>query len=129
MKRVGVDVGGTFTDPTDVDDDAGMIRVHKLPTTPGDPSQGTVQGIEDVTRQAGESLSVLDSVFHGTTIATTRDRAQWCDGRNDHERGLPRHPPHRAGTRSRSISQLPRNCGAALPGRAAPLPADRCPSG
>jgi 5-oxoprolinase (ATP-hydrolysing)/N-methylhydantoinase A len=70
MKRVGVDVGGTFTDLIYVDDDAGIIRVHKLPTTPGDPSQGTVQGIEDVTRQAGESPSALDSVFHGTTIAT-----------------------------------------------------------
>ncbi|HST26722.1 MAG TPA: hydantoinase/oxoprolinase family protein [Gaiellaceae bacterium] len=70
MKRVGVDVGGTFTDLIYVDDEAGVIRVHKLPTTPGDPSQGTVQGIEEVTRSAGESPSALDSVFHGTTIAT-----------------------------------------------------------
>ena len=43
MKRVGVDVGGTFTDLIYVDDEAGVIRVHKLPTTPEDPSQGTVQ--------------------------------------------------------------------------------------
>ena len=50
MKRVGVDVGGTFTDLIYVDDEAGVIRVHKLPTTPGDPSQGTVQGIEEVAR-------------------------------------------------------------------------------
>ena len=46
MKRVGVDVGGTFTDLIYVDDEASVIRVHKLPTTPGDPSQGTIQGIE-----------------------------------------------------------------------------------
>src|SRR5262249_26175988 len=45
-------------------------RVHKLPTTPGDPSQGTVQGIEEVTRQAEESPATLDGVLHGTTIAT-----------------------------------------------------------
>jgi N-methylhydantoinase A/oxoprolinase/acetone carboxylase beta subunit len=70
MKRVGVDVGGTFTDLIYVDDEAGLIRVHKLPTTPGDPSQGTVRGIEEITSQAGESPSALDSVFHGTTIAT-----------------------------------------------------------
>ncbi len=70
MKRVGVDVGGTFTDLIYVDDEAGVIRVHKLPTTPGDPSQGTVQGIEEVARLAGESPSALDPVFHGTTIAT-----------------------------------------------------------
>jgi len=70
MKRVGVDVGGTFTDLIYVDDEAGAIRVHKLPTTPGDPSQGTVQGIEEITREAGERPGALDSVFHGTTIAT-----------------------------------------------------------
>jgi N-methylhydantoinase A/oxoprolinase/acetone carboxylase beta subunit len=70
VKRVGVDVGGTFTDLIYVDDEAGVIRVHKLPTTPGDPSQGTIQGIEEVTSGAGESPAALDQVFHGTTIAT-----------------------------------------------------------
>ena len=70
MKRVGVDVGGTFTDLIYVDDEAGVIRVHKLPTTPGDPSQGTVQGIEEITSGAGETAGALDAVFHGTTIAT-----------------------------------------------------------
>jgi N-methylhydantoinase A len=70
MKRVGVDVGGTFTDLIYVDDEAGEIRVHKLPTTPEDPSLGTVQGIVEVAEQAGESPAALDQVFHGTTIAT-----------------------------------------------------------
>jgi len=70
VKRVGVDVGGTFTDLIYVDDEAGVIQVHKLPTTPGDPSRGTVQGIEEVTGEAGESPAGLDAVFHGTTIAT-----------------------------------------------------------
>jgi N-methylhydantoinase A/oxoprolinase/acetone carboxylase beta subunit len=70
MKRVGVDVGGTFTDLIYVDDEAGVIEVHKLPTTPADPSQGTIQGIEEVAGEAGESPSALDQVFHGTTIAT-----------------------------------------------------------
>jgi N-methylhydantoinase A/oxoprolinase/acetone carboxylase beta subunit len=70
MKRVGVDIGGTFTDLIYVDDEAGVIQVHKLPTTPGDPSQGTIQGIQDVTGGAGQSPAALDQVFHGTTIAT-----------------------------------------------------------
>jgi N-methylhydantoinase A/oxoprolinase/acetone carboxylase beta subunit len=70
VKRVGVDVGGTFTDLIYVDDVAGVIQVHKLPTTPGDPSRGTVQGIEQVTGEAGETPAALDSVLHGTTIAT-----------------------------------------------------------
>ncbi len=70
MKRLGVDVGGTFTDLIYVDDDGGTILVHKLPTTPEDPSQGTVQGIQELTALAGEDPSALDQVFHGTTIAT-----------------------------------------------------------
>src|SRR6266513_2862053 len=70
MKRLGVDVGGTFTDLIYVDDEAGRILVHKLATTPDDPSEGTVRGIRELTEQAGESPAVLDQVFHGTTIAT-----------------------------------------------------------
>src|SRR5438034_122108 len=70
MKRLGVDVGGTFTDLIYVDDEAGRILVHKLATTPADPSQGTVQGIRELAEQAGVAPSQLDQVFHGTTIAT-----------------------------------------------------------
>jgi N-methylhydantoinase A/oxoprolinase/acetone carboxylase beta subunit len=70
MRRVGVDVGGTFTDLIYVDDEGGKILVQKVPTTPEDPSEGTVQGIRDVAGQAGEQPSALDQVFHGTTIAT-----------------------------------------------------------
>jgi N-methylhydantoinase A/oxoprolinase/acetone carboxylase beta subunit len=70
VKRLGVDVGGTFTDLIYVDDDGGKILVHKLPTTPEDPSQGTVQGIQELAALAGEDPSALDQVFHGTTIAT-----------------------------------------------------------
>jgi N-methylhydantoinase A/oxoprolinase/acetone carboxylase beta subunit len=70
MKRLGVDVGGTFTDLIYVDDDEGEILVHKVPTTPDDPAQGTIQGIRELTEQAGASPSELDQVFHGTTIAT-----------------------------------------------------------
>ncbi len=70
MKRVGVDVGGTFTDLIYVDDEAGVIRVHKLATTPEDPSLGTIRGIRELTAEAGVDPSELDQVFHGTTIAT-----------------------------------------------------------
>ena len=70
MKRLGVDVGGTFTDIIYVDDESGKILVHKIPTTPGDPSQGTVQGVREITEQAAVAPSELDQVFHGTTIAT-----------------------------------------------------------
>jgi N-methylhydantoinase A/oxoprolinase/acetone carboxylase beta subunit len=70
VKRLGVDVGGTFTDLIYVHDEAGKILVHKVPTTPEDPSQGTVRGIRELTEAAEESPGELDQVFHGTTIAT-----------------------------------------------------------
>jgi N-methylhydantoinase A/oxoprolinase/acetone carboxylase beta subunit len=70
MKRLGVDVGGTFTDLIYVDDESGTVLVHKLATTPDDPSRGTVAGIQELTAQAGETPAALDQVFHGTTIAT-----------------------------------------------------------
>ena len=70
MKRLGVDVGGTFTDLIYVDDETGVVLVHKLPTTPDDPSRGTVKGVQELTAEAGQSPAALDQVFHGTTIAT-----------------------------------------------------------
>ncbi len=70
MKRLGVDVGGTFTDLIYVDDEAGSVLVHKIPTTPDDPSEGTVRGIEELTTRADVTPAALDQVFHGTTIAT-----------------------------------------------------------
>ena len=70
MKRIGVDVGGTFTDLVYVDDEAGVIRVHKLPTTPDDPSRGFVAGIDKALRLAGADAAALRHVLHGTTTAT-----------------------------------------------------------
>jgi len=70
VKRLGVDVGGTFTDLIYVDDETGTISVHKLATTPDDPSRGTVEGINELCEGAGTAPSQLDQVFHGTTIAT-----------------------------------------------------------
>ena len=46
MKRVGVDVGGTFTDLIYVDEDKGEVVVHKLPSTPADLSQATLDGVK-----------------------------------------------------------------------------------
>src|ERR1044072_4521910 len=70
MKRLGVDVGGTFTDLIYVDDESGKVLVPKLATTPADPSRGTVQGVRELAEQAGIDAGELDQVFHGTTIAT-----------------------------------------------------------
>jgi N-methylhydantoinase A/oxoprolinase/acetone carboxylase beta subunit len=58
---VGIDVGGTFTDIAILKD--GQISVHKLPSTPADPSQGVRQGIAEV------GIPEADFV-HGSTVAT-----------------------------------------------------------
>lgn len=69
MKRIGVDVGGTFTDVMYWDEN-GDIAVHKLPSTPHDPSVATVDGVRQLAEKAGISVSELDQFLHGTTVAT-----------------------------------------------------------
>ncbi|HEY4041064.1 MAG TPA: hydantoinase/oxoprolinase family protein [Rhodopila sp.] len=70
MKLIGVDVGGTFTDLVLTDTDTGQAVVHKVPTTPEDPSTGVMEGMISLCAIAGTSPSQIDQVLHGTTIAT-----------------------------------------------------------
>ncbi len=68
--RLGVDVGGTFTDLFLVDDgDHRQWRV-KTPSTPSDPSQGVLAGVVRICEQAGIAPGDLGNVVHGTTVAT-----------------------------------------------------------
>lgn len=69
MKRLGVDVGGTFTDLILWGDD-GTVSVHKTPSTNHDPSIGTMDGIEVLAGKAGVDPSEIEMFFHGTTVAT-----------------------------------------------------------
>ncbi|OZC49119.1 hydantoinase [Rhodococcus sp. RS1C4] len=69
MKRIGVDVGGTFTDLVLWDDD-GTVVVHKTPSTNHDPSIGTMDGIAVLAERAEIDPSEIDMFFHGTTVAT-----------------------------------------------------------
>ena len=70
MKRIGVDVGGTFTDLILVDEEAGRITGDKVPSTPDDPARGVVEGINRLCEKAGVQLSEIDNLLHGTTVAT-----------------------------------------------------------
>ncbi len=70
MKRVGVDVGGTFTDLILVDEEAGRITVDKVPSTPDDPARGVVEGVRGLCEKAGVPLGEVDNFLHGTTVAT-----------------------------------------------------------
>lgn len=69
MKRIGVDVGGTFTDFIYVDDN-GKIEVYKTSTTPHDPSVGMMEGINAICDKLNIDHSEIQEIFHGTTIAT-----------------------------------------------------------
>ena len=68
--RIGVDIGGTFTDLVWVDDATGAVKVGKLLTTPKDPSQAVEQGVVTLLADAGGAAAEVQSVIHGTTLAT-----------------------------------------------------------
>ncbi|MFC4292460.1 hydantoinase/oxoprolinase family protein [Sphingorhabdus arenilitoris] len=68
--RLGVDVGGTFTDLLLFNEESGAFWRHKTPSTPQDSSLGILNGVEVVCREAGVSLSEVDYFLHGTTVAT-----------------------------------------------------------
>lgn len=70
MKRIGVDVGGTFTDLYFSDDDQRVAVVEKVPSTPHDPSEAVINGIKMLCEKAGVPLSEIDQLVHGTTVAT-----------------------------------------------------------
>src|SRR5271167_5028697 len=70
MKTIGVDVGGTFTDIVYCDLDTGQVAIHKVSTTPDDPSRAIIQGIAEICRDNGIEAGDIDYVLHGTTTAT-----------------------------------------------------------
>jgi N-methylhydantoinase A len=70
MYRIGVDVGGTFTDFTLLNDASGEIHFFKTPSTPHDPSEAIetgLRGVLEANKVAPENVSYLG---HGTTVAT-----------------------------------------------------------
>src|SRR5512134_1565738 len=73
MYRIGIDVGGTFTDLVAVDD-AGRVAVAKAGSTPPDPSEGLIEGLRllatDLGIDLGELLARTERIVHGTTVAT-----------------------------------------------------------
>jgi N-methylhydantoinase A len=70
MKMIGVDVGGTFTDLVFCDTATDRIAIHKVPTTPEDPSAGVMAGIHQLCANVEISPDDVEHVFHGTTTAT-----------------------------------------------------------
>ena len=67
--RVGVDVGGTFTDVVLMDDGSGLT-VKKVLSTPHDYSEAILEALEDLLREHGAEGDRIEAVIHGTTVAT-----------------------------------------------------------
>ena len=65
MVVVGIDVGDTFTDLTEIDEATGAVRITKVPSTPNDEARAVMSGLERIAdpRQ-------VRRVVHGTTVAT-----------------------------------------------------------
>ena len=68
--RLGVDVGGTFTDLLLVNEKTGALHTAKVPSTPDDSSRGVFNGIHKVCEKASIEPGEITSVMHGTTVAT-----------------------------------------------------------
>ena len=70
MILIGVDVGGTFTDFVVTNTESRETGVHKVPTTPDDPSQGVITGLKEMCERFDISAGDVHHILHGTTIAT-----------------------------------------------------------
>ncbi|MCY4589560.1 MAG: hydantoinase/oxoprolinase family protein [Alphaproteobacteria bacterium] len=66
--RVGIDVGGTFTDFVLVDEARDLVFTGKQLTTSSDPGIAICEGVERVAREAGLELADIDGIVHGTTL-------------------------------------------------------------
>lgn len=68
--RLGVDVGGTFTDLLLINEKTGDTHTAKVPSTPEDSSIGVLNGISRICEESGVKPSEVELVMHGTTVAT-----------------------------------------------------------
>src|SRR5262245_31386197 len=67
--RIGVDIGGTFTDLVLICED-GSIFHRKVPSTPAAPEQAVLQGVLEIIEDAGVPPKVVTEIVHGTTVGS-----------------------------------------------------------
>jgi N-methylhydantoinase A len=68
--RVGIDIGGTFTDAAFVDEQSGAVHIIKVPSTPADPSGGFMAAVERGLQRCDVGGEAVRLVVHATTVAT-----------------------------------------------------------
>ncbi len=66
--RLGIDIGGTFTDFVLLDDATGQAHTYKCLTTPRDPSDAIEEGVRALASQAPDHVERLEEIIHGTTL-------------------------------------------------------------
>ena len=68
--RIGVDIGGTFTDAVLLSEATGETRIAKVPSTPADPSRGFLDAVDRILGLADAEPGDVSYLVHGTTVAT-----------------------------------------------------------
>ncbi len=68
--KIGIDVGGTFTDVVMVDEETGAFHYTKTPTTHHDLAEGVLEGLGEILEIGGVSMDRVGYLIHGTTIGT-----------------------------------------------------------
>ncbi len=68
--RVGIDIGGTFTDLAIVDEETGDTGVLKVPSTPDDYARGVIDALVSLTADNGASPDTISFLSHATTVVT-----------------------------------------------------------
>ncbi len=70
MLRIGVDIGGTFTDLALHDRHGNRLAIHKQLTTPEDPSLAVIEGVQKLGDNTAVAASAIGEIVHGTTLVT-----------------------------------------------------------
>ena len=68
--RIGIDIGGTFTDFAIMEEATGRLWIHKQLTTPDDPSAAVLDGLGHLLAKAGVSIGAVGTIVHGSTLVT-----------------------------------------------------------
>ncbi len=79
--RIGVDIGGTFTDFALIDDETGAIAIHKQLTTPRDPSQAVLEGIDALLER--RDVAIADVIRRDPRHDARDERGHRAQGRAD----------------------------------------------
>ena len=86
--RIGVDIGGTFTDAVAFDAAAGSLRWSKAPSTPDEPARGVLDAVSALTGDLGAVERFVHGITIGTNAIIERNGADVWGGDDE---GIPRH--------------------------------------